>query len=83
VNGDPKRLDLEPRWLKEARKRQIKFVISTDAHSISDLQNLPFGLGIARRAGMRRNEVLNALSHSAFSKHVGPAPRRTATARGK
>jgi len=82
VNGDPKRLDMEPRWLKEARKRQIKFVISTDAHSISDLQNLPFGVGIARRAGVRRNEVLNTLTQSAFSKHVGPAPRPI-TARGK
>lgn len=83
VNGDPKRLDMEPRWLKEARKRNIKFVISTDAHSIADLQNLPFGVGIARRAGVRRKEVLNTLSQADFSKHVGPAPRRTANARGK
>src|SRR5205807_8282882 len=40
ISGDPHRLDLEPRWIKEARKRRIKFVISTDAHSISDLNNL-------------------------------------------
>lgn len=32
VNGDPYRLDMEPRWLREARKRKIKFVISVDAH---------------------------------------------------
>src|SRR5262249_11306840 len=32
VNGDPYRLDMEPKWLREARKRKIKFVISTDAH---------------------------------------------------
>lgn len=73
INGDPKRLDMEPRWLKEARKRRIKFVISTDAHSISDLQNLPFGVGIARRGGVRRKEVLNALSVAEFRKHVRPA----------
>lgn len=72
INGDPKRLDLEPRWLKEARKRQIKFVISTDAHSISDLQNLPFGIGIARRGGVRRREVLNALTVTDFRKRVLP-----------
>jgi DNA polymerase (family 10) len=34
INGDPYRLDLEPRWVREARKRKIKFVISTDAHSV-------------------------------------------------
>ena len=33
INGDPHRIDLEPRWIIEARKRPIKFVISTDAHS--------------------------------------------------
>jgi DNA polymerase (family 10) len=64
---------LEPRWLKEARKRRIKFVISTDAHSISDLQNLPFGVGIARRGGVRKKEVLNTLSVAEFRKRVRPA----------
>jgi DNA polymerase (family 10) len=72
INGDPKRLDLEPRWLKEARKRGIKFVVSTDAHSITDLQHLPFGIGLARRAGIRRREVLNTLPVSQFRKQVKP-----------
>jgi len=73
INGDPKRLDLEPRWLKEARKRGIKFVVSTDAHSISDLQHLPFGIGLARRAGIRKREVLNTLTVAQFKKQVKPA----------
>src|SRR5581483_11847816 len=29
VNGDPHRLDLEPRWIRAARERGIKFLIST------------------------------------------------------
>ncbi len=73
INGDPHRLDLEPRWLKAARTRGIKFVVSTDAHSITDLQNLPFGIGLARRAGIRKGEVLNTLGVSAFRKRVSPA----------
>jgi DNA polymerase (family X) len=73
INGDPHRLDLEPRWLKEARKRGIKFVVSTDAHSISDLQHLPFGVGLARRAGIRKGEVLNTQTVSQFRKHVKPS----------
>jgi len=72
INSSPHRLDLEPRWLKEARQRGIKFVVSTDAHSITDLQHLPFGIGLARRAGIRRREVLNTLSVAAFQKHVSP-----------
>src|SRR5262249_16722148 len=27
VNGDPHRLDLEPRWIREARRRGIPFVV--------------------------------------------------------
>lgn len=73
ISGDPHRLDLEPRWTREARKRNIKFVISTDAHSISDLQNLKFGIGLARRAAVRRREVLNTLGVRAFQKAVRPA----------
>jgi len=73
INGDPHRLDLEPRWLKAARQRGIKFVVSTDAHSITDLQNLPFGVGLARRAGIRKGEVLNTFGVTAFRKRVSPA----------
>jgi DNA polymerase (family 10) len=72
ISGDPHRLDLEPRWIKEARKRGIKFVISTDAHSITDLYNLKFGVGLARRAAVRRNEVLNTLGFKAFQTAVSP-----------
>ncbi|HXU36067.1 MAG TPA: DNA polymerase/3'-5' exonuclease PolX [Blastocatellia bacterium] len=70
ISGSPHRLDLEPRWIKEARKRSIKFVISTDAHSVSELENLKFGIGIARRGGVRRREVLNTLGPAAFQRSV-------------
>ena len=72
INGDPYRLDMEPRWLREARKRKIKFVISTDAHSINGMKNLKFGVGIARRGWVRREEVLNTLETNAFMKAVKP-----------
>lgn len=72
INGDPYRLDMEPRWLREARKRKIKFVISVDAHSMGALNNLKFGVGIARRAAIRRGEVLNTLGVKSFQKAVRP-----------
>lgn len=73
VNGDPYRLDMEPRWLREARRRGIRFVISTDAHSVNGMHNLRYGVGIARRGGLRRGEVLNTLGVSAFKSAVRPA----------
>jgi DNA polymerase (family 10) len=73
VNGDPWRLDMEPRWIRAARKRKIKFVISVDAHSTGALNNLKYGVGIARRGWLTKREVLNALGPKAFAKAVRPA----------
>lgn len=73
VNGDPWRLDLEPRWIRAARKRKIKFVISVDAHSTGALNNLKYGVGMARRGWLRKSEVLNTLGAKAFMNAVRPA----------
>lgn len=73
VNGDPYRLDMEPRWIREARKRKIKFVISVDAHSTGALNNLKYGVGMARRGWLRRDEVLNTLPVKSFQNAVRPA----------
>ena len=72
VNGDPRRLDLEPRWIRAARARGIKFVISTDAHSIAGLDNLPYGVAMARRGWLTRGEVLNTLDAEKFARAVHP-----------
>jgi DNA polymerase (family 10) len=63
---------MEPRWIREARKRKIKFVISVDAHSTSALNNLKYGVGIARRGWVTKREVLNTLTTMAFAKAVNP-----------
>jgi DNA polymerase (family 10) len=73
VNGDPHRLDLEPRWIRSARRRGIPFVISTDAHSVDALRNARFGVDMARRGWVRRAEVLNTLPTDAFAAAVRPA----------
>jgi DNA polymerase (family 10) len=72
ISGDPYRLDLPPAWIPAARRRGIRFVISTDAHSVSDLDNLAYGLAMARRGGVRRDEVLNTLPVGAFRAAVKP-----------
>lgn len=76
INGDPYRLDLEPRWVREARKRKIKFVISTDAHSVKAMNNLKYGVAMARRGWVQRKEVLNTLSSAVFARAVKPAQSR-------
>jgi DNA polymerase (family 10) len=72
VNGDPRRLELEPRWLRAATARKIPVVLSVDAHSVRDLGYLRWAVGIARRGWVRRGDVLNTLSAEEFRRAVRP-----------
>ena len=76
INGDPKRLDLPPRWLRAARERGLSFVVSTDAHSVGELGNARYGIAMARRGWIRRDEVLNTRSAAEFTRAVAPAAQR-------
>jgi DNA polymerase (family 10) len=72
VNGDPHRLDLEPRWIRSARRRGIRFVVSSDAHSVDAIRNARFGVDMARRGWLRRADVLNTLPADDFVAAVRP-----------
>jgi DNA polymerase (family 10) len=73
INGDPRRLDLPPQWARKARERGLKFVLSVDAHSTQAIGlHLPFAVAMARRAGIRKGEVLNALPFEKFRSAVKP-----------
>ena len=72
VNGDPHRLDLAPEWIRAARERGIKFIVSTDAHSTGALNYLTYGVSTARRGWLKREEVLNTLDSESFMQAVRP-----------
>jgi DNA polymerase (family 10) len=73
VNGDPHRLDMEPRHLRMARERGIPIVLCTDAHSVAGLGNLPYAVMTARRAWVTKGEVLNTLPAAGFAARVRPS----------
>jgi DNA polymerase (family 10) len=55
--------------VRKALSRGIRLVISTDAHSVSELKgHLPFALATARRGWARKGDVLNARDVKAFTK---------------
>lgn len=72
INGDPRRLDLEPRWIRAARERGIKFIVSTDAHSTAAMCYLSLGIAMARRGWLGPADVLNTLDAGAFARAVHP-----------
>jgi len=66
VNANPARLDIDWRFLAYAREMGVQIPINTDAHSTAGLEDMGFGLGIARKGGLRADSILNALSVDNF-----------------
>ena len=59
LNADPNRLDLNDIYCKMAKEMGVKISIATDAHSISGLDNMRFGVGQARRGWLEKGDVIN------------------------
>jgi DNA polymerase (family 10) len=75
INGNPHRLDLEPRYVRQALRRGLRFTLSVDAHSISELHHLRWAVDMARRGWLRPADVLNTLPADDFAAAVKPAAR--------
>jgi len=61
INCQVERMDLSDVNARLARDSGVRLVISTDAHSTTELLNLAWGLHMARRAWLQPSDVLNTL----------------------
>jgi DNA polymerase (family 10) len=61
LNAAPKRLDLDWRWWPLAKEKRVKCVINPDAHRTQRLQDLWFGIGVARKGWLTKEDVVNCL----------------------
>ena len=59
INASPQRLDLPSDHIRAARDAGVKFAIDSDAHSVSDLGNMPYGVGTAQRGWLTAGDVIN------------------------
>jgi len=59
LNADPHRLDLDWRYCRQAKKLGVAIEIGPDAHSTAGLDNVHFGIGMARKAWLEAGEILN------------------------
>jgi DNA polymerase (family 10) len=66
LNADPHRLDLDWRLARLARKYGATIEIGPDAHSVDGLENMALGIGMARKAWLRPEDVINTRSAEEF-----------------
>lgn len=68
INAYPDRLDLRDVLIKEAKNYGVMFAIDTDSHQASHLDNLKYGVGIARRGWVEKKDVINTKSYNELVK---------------
>lgn len=61
INANPRRLDMDWRWLRSATDRGVLISINPDAHSIEELDYVRWGVAAARKGWLTATQCLNAL----------------------
>jgi DNA polymerase (family 10) len=59
INSSPDRLDLNEEHARLAKEYGLKMVINTDAHDLRWMDNMSYGVSVARRAWLTPEDVVN------------------------
>ena len=66
INADPMRLDLPDTLVREAVKLGVKLTLGTDAHHIDGMNNMTFGVSVARRGWCEKKDIINSRNLKEF-----------------
>jgi DNA polymerase (family 10) len=61
LNCSSMRMDMDWRWWHRARDKGVRCSINPDAHHVRNFQNLHFGVRLARKGWLRKEDVVNCL----------------------
>jgi DNA polymerase (family 10) len=79
INAHPWRLDMDWRWCKRGLELGCMFSIDPDAHSTAEIDNIQWGVLMARKGGVPKERVLNGLSLAQFRAHLEARKERRKT----
>ncbi|OGM20304.1 hypothetical protein A2863_01525 [Candidatus Woesebacteria bacterium RIFCSPHIGHO2_01_FULL_38_9b] len=70
INADPMRLDLPDFMVREAVIKGIKLTLGTDAHHVDHMDNMTFGVSVARRGWATKGDIVNSRSLIEFERMI-------------
>ncbi|MBS3781908.1 MAG: PHP domain-containing protein, partial [Candidatus Thermoplasmatota archaeon] len=71
INASPQRLDLDSLDAREAMERGVMISIGTDAHGLSHLDFMRYGVATSRRAWLEADDILNTRSYDELMEILG------------
>ena len=66
LNANPRRLDIDWRWIKKALDKNILISINPDAHYTHGIDDIKYGVLAAQKAGVTASENLSSFSLQKF-----------------
>jgi len=70
INADPARLDLPDFLVREGVARGVKFSLGTDSHHKDHMDNMRWGVSVARRGWLKSDDIVNCLKLEDFKKVI-------------
>lgn len=70
INAYPRRLDLNAEQARNAMQNDVMLSLGTDAHGLTHLDYMKYGVGVARRAWLEPENVLNTRSYDELVKFL-------------
>jgi DNA polymerase (family 10) len=70
INANPWRLDLDWRWCERGLELGCLFSINPDAHSTDEIDNIGWGVLMARKGAVPKDRVLNSLGLQQFAAYL-------------
>ncbi|MEK7616796.1 MAG: DNA polymerase/3'-5' exonuclease PolX [Patescibacteria group bacterium] len=74
INGYPNRLDLRDDLVRQAKAYEVKFIINTDAHRVDQMDNMRFGVSVARRGWVEKRNIVNSWDWADFARLFNLTP---------
>ena len=66
INSNPQRLDINDKLVKEAIRNNVKLVVNTDCHDVSQMDYIQYGVTVARRGWATADDILNTKSYNSI-----------------
>ena len=70
LNANPQRLDIDWTWIPSALEKGVMISINPDAHVRESIHYMQFGVHVARKAGLTKEQCLNSKNADDFARWV-------------
>jgi DNA polymerase (family X) len=66
INANPNRLDMDWRWVRKAREKNVMLSVNPDAHTLDEFRNIKYGVLVAQKGGLTKAGNVSSFSLKEF-----------------